>query len=175
MVSEEVRENIPRSFSLSKGVATRIETSVPIRGSCPWACRGSSRTGPAISTPFASSPIPTGGLSFMVCSYLLALCDRSRWYAYSSAAHRSPFPLALLGVAEALAEWLCVSRYRGIGQAPSSDPAPRRSLLGSSHAPSFPGEPPLLPAGSLRGIGARPRIHPIRTTRSPLSLLTKGH
>src|SRR5215212_10200283 len=106
MVLEEVRENIPRNFSPSKGVATQIETSVPIRGSCPCACRGPSRTGPAISTPFASSPIPTGGPSFMVCSYLLALRDRSGGYAYSSGAHRSPFPLALLGVAEALAEWL---------------------------------------------------------------------
>src|SRR5919202_2222206 len=116
MVSEVVLENIARNFSLSKGVATQIETCVPIRGSCPCACRGASRTGPAISTPFASSPIPTGGLSFMVYSYLLTLCDSSRRYAYSSAAHRSPFALALLGVAEALAEWLCVSRYRASSQ-----------------------------------------------------------
>src|SRR5215208_6612379 len=63
------------------------------------------------------------------------------------------------------------SAYRGIEQAPSSDPAPRRTLFRSSYAPSFPGEAPLLPAGSLRGIGARPRIHPNSTSCSPLSLL----
>ena len=38
------------------------------------------------------------------------------------------------------------SAYRGIEQAPGSDPAPRRTLLGSSQAPSFLGEPPLLPS-----------------------------
>ena len=38
------------------------------------------------------------------------------------------------------------SAYRGIEQAASSDPAPLRTLLGNPQAPTFPGEPPLLPS-----------------------------
>ena len=41
---------------------------------------------------------------------------------------------------------LSSSAYRGIEQAPSSDPAPRRTLFRRDGAPSFPGEPPLLPS-----------------------------
>src|SRR5215217_8610764 len=140
MISDEVRENIPRNFSLSKGVAIRIETSVPIRGSCPCACRSPSRTGPAISTPFASSPSPTGGLSFMVCSTFLR----------SVIARGDTLTPRLLTALSVLSSRLLVllggSAYRGTERAPSSDPAPCRMVFRSSHTPFFPGEPPLLPS-----------------------------
>jgi hypothetical protein len=63
---------------------------------------------------------------------------------------------------------------RGIGQVPSSDPAPRKALFRGLHAPSFPGGPPLLPPGVLRGVAARPRIQPTRTSRSPPYRLPPG-